>query len=90
MKNRFRLRAEFAQDFEMFEKLAGNKITDSFMVNKIIIEKGEQHTLPDVEAGFYSELPIEDIVEILKQIPDGHVMVETINLAHLYTGERFI
>jgi len=44
--------------------------------------------LPDVEVVITSSQSIESIKEILKTIPDSHVMIETIALQKNYTGER--
>ena len=45
-------------------------------------------TLPDVEVSFSSSLELEDIRGRLDEIPDGHVMKESLNLEKDYTGER--
>lgn len=44
--------------------------------------------VPDVEVTFTSRHTLGGIIDILKDIPDGHVMAETVSIARLYNGER--
>jgi acetone carboxylase gamma subunit len=43
---------------------------------------------PDVELEFKSKESLEQIKNAMKDIPDSHVMLETVALAKDYTGER--
>ena len=43
---------------------------------------------PDVDVTVVSDLELEDFREELRNVPDGHVMVQTLNYADQYTGER--
>lgn len=45
-------------------------------------------SVPDVEVELSSPDSLEMIIEKLSRIPDGHVMLETVNLKHAYSGER--
>ena len=45
--------------------------------------------LPDVEVFLKSELSLQEIRNILSQVEDGHTMVESLNYADKYTGERY-
>jgi len=47
-------------------------------------EKG----LPDVTLEFDSDLTLDQIKTKIKQVPDGHVMIQTIKPALEYTGIR--
>lgn len=44
--------------------------------------------LPDMDAEFTSPLGLDEIKKLLAKIPDGHVMLETVNYKDQYTGER--
>lgn len=44
--------------------------------------------LPDMDATFTSPLSLDEIKKLLAKIPDGHVMLETVNFEGQYTGER--
>lgn len=48
----------------------------------------EKIPIPDTLFTFHSDLSLEQIIEVLAKIEDGHVMLETVNLADKYTGER--
>lgn len=44
--------------------------------------------IPDVEYTFDVNQTIEEVIEIIKDIPDSHVMYQTIETIDKYTGER--
>ena len=43
---------------------------------------------PDVLITVSTKLPLTGIKSLIKKIPDGHVMLETVALEADYTGER--
>lgn len=43
---------------------------------------------PDVEAEFKTYFSLAEIREVMEQIPDSHVMSETVSLKKDYTGKR--
>ena len=46
------------------------------------------HGLPDCDLLFESNLSKDRLLEILRTIPDAHVMRQTLNTSKEYTGER--
>lgn len=44
--------------------------------------------LPDCVVEFTSQLSLSEIINLMSEIPDGHVMIETVATAQFYTGER--
>ena len=83
MKNyyNYKCRAEFYSEFEIFIRTIFPTIA------KLKVVKINEN-LPDIELTFKSNLPIESIKNVLSEIPDSHVMIETLNYKHLYTGLR--
>ena len=79
--NNYKCRAESYCELETFIRLILPTIS-KFKVVRI------NENMPDLEFTFKSNLPIESIKKIMFEIPDSHVMVETLNYKHLYTGLR--
>lgn len=75
---KYKLRAECLHDINVFLE---SRTVGCFTIVRPSI-------LPDVQFTFESDLALDDIKSILKTIPDGHVMVETVALEQNYTGER--
>jgi hypothetical protein len=75
----FKFRAECLIDVERFisrlDSLGWLNIT---MMNQF----------PDCYVTFYSERRLDELRAIIRDVPDGHVMLQTIQPAALYTGER--
>ena len=70
----FSFRAECQADVNCFlqESLNSNiKIT----VTKTVTDKDE---FPDVEIEFESETQLEDLIEVMRKVQDGHVMYQTL------------
>lgn len=44
--------------------------------------------LPDVTVSLLTSAPLSQIKDAMRDLPDSHVMLETIQPAHLYSGER--
>ncbi len=74
----YKMRAECAHDVAEFLKIVPNH-------SLTVARTG---TFGDCEATFTSDLAIPAIIKLMRQIPDAHVMIETIELEKNYTGER--
>lgn len=74
----FKMRAECMRDVTIFLLLVP--------VSYVVISKLDD--FPDVEVTFTSTFELHDIVNYLRLIPDGHVMVETVNTKGKYDGNR--
>ena len=77
---KYKLRAECAHDVEQFIK----KMEGYSWNHKVLPIVG----YPDVEFTFDSAVNKERIKDILRMIPDSHVMIETLKPLEEYTGER--
>lgn len=49
-------------------------------------QNGER--MPDMDVELQTSLSLEDIINFMKQIDDGHIMWQTVDLSENYTGER--
>jgi len=52
------------------------------------ITKIKKASFPDIDVEMSAYLPLDEIQAAIKDIEDGHVMLETVELKHDYTGER--
>lgn len=77
----YKLRAECFDDIRHFGKLAKNKISN-------IIPQPCGSGIPDYKLVFTSKLGIDELRKIMKKVPDGHVMRQTLNFKGIYTGKR--
>ena len=77
--NTYKLRAECLNDFLKFKDR-------SLVQNISIIQQNKK--LPDIEVSFSSEQELSQLKNILKNMIDSHVMLETIELEINYTGVR--
>ena len=76
----YKLRAECSNDVMKFiEKAHGH-------MENFKMERDKQ--FPDVDFEFESKLNLDEIILILRDIDDGHVMVQTVKPIKEYTGER--
>ncbi len=76
----YKLRAEGINDVLNFLLSAAKSIKSYKIIGNSFI--------PDVEFEFESKLTQSELEEILEQIPDSHVMLETLKPLAEYTGER--
>ena len=76
-KNEYKLRAECLADVQHL--MAAIHCSD-YKVKGLIV--------PDVELEFSSALSLDEIKAAMKDIPDSHVMLETVAAAKDYNGER--
>ena len=77
---KYKLRAECSNDVVLFIQN-----THSQMLNFSMVKYPE---LPDVDFEFETELALEEIILILKDIEDSHVMYQTVKPIEEYTGDR--
>jgi len=75
----YKLRAEGAPDIAEFISIASPYL---------ISYKMEHVGVPDVEFEFETNLTLDEVIEILKNVPDGHVMYQSVQPIADYTGER--
>lgn len=75
----YKFRAECLHDVLDFINLANKKIRGYRIDNDYI---------PDVEVEIATEISKTELLNIMSFIPDGHVMSETLETIHEYTGER--
>lgn len=81
----YKLRAECISDVNDLAKL----LKDSNLINEKIDELNINGIpIPDVEYTFDVNQTIEEVIEIIKLIPDSHVMYETVEIYDKYTGKR--
>jgi ABC-type uncharacterized transport system permease subunit len=77
---KYKFRAECSQDAEQFKHENREAISD------YEIQKVEGY--PDVYVTFDSYLELSEIIELMRDIDDGHVMYQTVKPIEEYTGER--
>ena len=76
----YKFRAECEHDVDELRKRLGMKCC------KIV--KTIKYYFPDVVVDLYTTLSLQGIKDEIREIEDGHVMIETVALAEEYTGER--
>lgn len=77
---KYKLRAECIMDITRIIDVAGVHM-NNFKMDK-------HKDLPDAEFEFDIDLELSEIIAILKNIPDSHVMYETVKPIEEYTGIR--
>lgn len=82
--NAFKLRAEGQCDADALMNALGDNYAD-FMVEQASIDGVP---IPDVDIAILSPLSLDEIRDIIRTIPDSHVMLQTVQLEQDYTGER--
>jgi hypothetical protein len=88
---KYKFRAEAPIDVTRFlqmAKISGVQISNLKIEPQTITNEGAKVPIPDVEVVFQSNSTLEALKKILAQVPDGHVMYETIAEFSSYTGER--
>jgi hypothetical protein len=78
----YRWRSECAaDDAEVLKRIPSGEL--------IKFESQPQNLAPDTLSEItVKSLTLEELRNIMRQVPDGHVMVQTVQPKHLYTGER--
>ena len=79
---KYKFRSEYRRDASLFLAML-----DDFVTSRKIVETG---IFADVEGEFFlsSELTPGHVLWAALQVPDGHVLVQTLELEHLYSGDR--
>ena len=76
---KYKFRAECSNDVVQFITNTRNKL---YNYNMQTIQA------PDVEFEFETKMELHEIIAILMNITDGHVMYQTVQPLEKYTGER--
>ncbi len=76
----YKMRAEGVNDVFEFVRAMGSNIKEYRIIGNTII--------PDVEFEFETKKSLDFVFNILTDIPDSHVMIETVNPISEYTGVR--
>ena len=76
----YKMRAEGVNDVFEFVRAMGRNIKEYLIIGNTII--------PDVEFEFETKKSLHIVLKTLRQIPDSHVMVETVKPISDYTGVR--
>ena len=79
----YKLRSECQGDILNLIAVAENH-GNYLCINSII----RHNDLPDCEFTFQTQYTLGDMRELCGLVPDGHVMAETVELEHNYTGTR--
>jgi hypothetical protein len=77
---KFKFRAECEADLEQLMATAGTSIT--------ILQVSQAAGFPDVDVVIETDIRYTDLCDILRAVPDGHVMLQTLWTEREYTGER--
>ena len=77
--NHFKFRAECESDVNKLRKIIGNRCLKIVMIIR---------SFPDTEVDLYSTLNLDELRDKMANISDGHVMLQTVEFAENYTGER--
>lgn len=83
MRN-YKMRAECAPDVKRFTQLMRD--LPAALGSCTVIQPNPN--FPDLEVEFESPLDLKQIKSVIRKIVDGHVMLETVQLAQNYNGER--
>lgn len=75
----FKFRAECLQDVERFLTVLKSRGSVNISIPSV---------LPDCYVTIESSSSLKALRAIIRKMPDGHVMLQTIQAADLYTGER--
>lgn len=77
---KYRLRAESSNDVSLFIQKTHWRMNSFSML--------KYNKLPDIDFQFETDLKLEEIILILKDIEDSHVMYQTVKPIEEYTGDR--
>ncbi|MDD4931436.1 MAG: hypothetical protein PHG66_04825 [Candidatus Colwellbacteria bacterium] len=81
IENDYKFRSECSVDTDRFVELFKDYI--------ISIERKSDPDFPDEDVEFSSLKSLDEIRLVMKEIEDGHVMLESLNYADEYTGDRY-
>ena len=85
-KNYFKFRAEVCSDVIEFHRTIMQASDSCFIIWEFGYSR--DYCLPDVECKLTTSLSIEQVRRFMKLNEDSHVMIETLNYADQYDGER--
>jgi|688.fasta_scaffold214478_1 hypothetical protein len=85
MKNKFKFRSECLHDLIVFQEMLRKKATSRFNFSYEMDAEG----FPDCDAEISTDMSIEQLRDILRLVPDGHVMLGSMDYSKKYTGERY-
>ena len=85
-KNYFKFRAEVCSDVIDFHRTIMQASDSCFIIWEFGYSR--DYCLPDVECTLTTSLSIEQVRRFMKLNEDSHVMIETLNYANQYDGER--
>jgi len=86
---KFQFRAECDLDANGWKKVAGTKVNNVTITTATLEMEGKKMPISDVEVTFYSTLALDELRDTFRQVEDGHVMLESVNTADKYDGERY-
>jgi hypothetical protein len=81
---KYKFRAECSLDALTFKDNTIG-LTDNFEITQQDIDG---LPIPDVDVEFESDLSLDEIIDEMRDIIDGHVMLQTVKPIGEYTGER--
>jgi hypothetical protein len=84
---KYKMRAEAQGDVEVWLANGARQQITALVITPATLDM----PIPDVDVDvvFYSALSLDELRETLRKVPDGHVMLESLNTADQYTGERY-
>lgn len=82
---KYKLRAECSRDVLNFIQ-AANDCMSTFNMTRI--NDPLSNRMPDVAFEFEIDLELSEVIDLLKTIPDSHIMYETVEPIEQYDGER--
>ena len=65
-----------------------NELRMGLVMNCLKMVKTTDYYFPDTVVDLYTTLSLEEIKDEIRKINDGHVMLQTVAFAEVYTGER--
>jgi hypothetical protein len=83
--NSYKFRAECQSDVEALKANLQNFGTFHLSTTQMQIDG---IPIPDVEAELELNSDIDRVLNAMRSIPDSHVMIQTLEIAENYTGER--
>lgn len=81
IENDYKFRAECSVDIDLF--------VEKFKSHIITIDRKSDPDFPDEDVEFSSLKSLDEVRQVMKEIEDGHVMLESLNYADEYTGDRY-
>ena len=66
-----------------------DKFIEKFKHHIIVIDRKSDPDFPDEDIEFSSLKAIDEIRQVMREIEDSHVMLQSLNFADEYTGDRY-